>query len=411
MTSVQLSIKKSFFGNFLIYFCVVLCVTLLVLTLIEVLNIHFTLHDFLNGGPASIQDQNRLFLGGVDMQWSPAKLLLHRINPYQYWLSGNVGKKIVSCQIPNYLHLLYILMLPIAALKWKIAKTVMWTINAALGVFVVLFLGKKQNTSLKKQLLILTIFIASLAFRTDITYGQIAIVILFFVMISFYCKSNAAYIASTSIAIVKYSFAPPLLLNEYYHNGLKRLIGVGLISVLAIFIFSLIVHENPLVVAVQPFFVSKSGVGLGVGDVMSLCRFFFPNLWYLGYALSVLLAVFLMHYYFKNKKNASVINDFAYTGLVSLACFNHLYYDYVFLLPLIFCAEQFGKIYRILTYGIITWFWFGMRILEFFSGDGGEKILHDTIPLHFILLLVAIRIFCAQRCHTRLQKHRYEHKQ
>lgn len=389
------------FNKILIFSYIILSIGILIVTLGE--SVGFTGNIIKFNSHPNIGS----IAGGVDMQWSPSRLLLSRINPYQYYLEGNPGKKIIECcQTPNYLHLLYILMLPIGALTWKMAKIMMWIINAFLGISTVLFLGKKENIPLQNLVFILMCFLSSLAFRVCVANGQTPILILFFSMISFYCRSNITYFISTSIAIVKYSFAPPLLMREYYKNGIKRVGIVAILSIVIILIFSFIVRGNPALIAFQPFIVSYSAIGLGVGDIMSIVKFFSPAGWNfgLGYILSISFSLYLMRFYFSNKKNDSIINDFAYSSLVSLICFVHGVYDYVFLVPLIFAAYKFQKRNKIIIFCIIGWFWFGTRVLELFSPDGGEMILHDTMLLHFILLLIAIRIFCIECCITSKNK-------
>ncbi len=54
----------------------------------------------------------------TDFQWSPTLLLSEGVNPYQVAISGNVDGKILLSQYPPYLHLLYIVMLPLALLPY-----------------------------------------------------------------------------------------------------------------------------------------------------------------------------------------------------------------------------------------------------------------------------------------------------
>jgi len=46
--------------------------------------------------------------GSQDFQCSPTILFLEKINPYEYFLSGNIDKKIILWQFPVYSHLTYI---------------------------------------------------------------------------------------------------------------------------------------------------------------------------------------------------------------------------------------------------------------------------------------------------------------
>jgi hypothetical protein len=56
------------------------------------------------------------------MQWSGASLLLREINPYEEWLSGNANHEIILFQVPNYLHMLYFMLLPLGSLDFSASK-------------------------------------------------------------------------------------------------------------------------------------------------------------------------------------------------------------------------------------------------------------------------------------------------
>ena len=161
-----------------------------------------------------------------DMQWSPTRLLPHRINPYEYSLVGNITHQLIMYQIPNYLHTLYLIMLPLGALKWHAAEIVWASLNVFFAFFSVLFLAKKENFTTQQKMIVLLLFLCSTPFRNALGNGQQTLFTFFFVVLSFYAKSYSGYIITTSLAITKYSFAPTILFYEFLKNKLRRLIGV-----------------------------------------------------------------------------------------------------------------------------------------------------------------------------------------
>ncbi len=66
-----------------------------------------------------------------DFQWSGERLLLRHIDPWQTFLDGDREHALVGTQIPNYLPILYVLLVPIGLLSQKIAY-VLW---ACLNVY------------------------------------------------------------------------------------------------------------------------------------------------------------------------------------------------------------------------------------------------------------------------------------
>lgn len=328
--------------------------------------------------------------GSWDMQWSPSTLLLSGVNPYQWWLNGNPNQQIIMHQQPNYLHTLYVLMLPLASLSWHTAKIIWALLNISFGISIAYYLGKKENLSTITRLIVGLFFICSASFQNAIASGQQSLFVLFFTMAAFYCQKNAFYIFNASLAITKYSFAPPLILYEYYRNGFKKIIGIMLVTMIFILLFSAIVKENPITVTAYPFIISKTSA-LGQADIMSLCMIFLPiKLSYLPHFLSLLCAWFLMHIYYKTHYHRWVMLDFAYVNLVSLASFKHLNYDFIFLLPLLISAIHFKKAHRLFIFIVIFWFWFGAKL--FYNLLNNPSIWVYFIFNQFLLLLMCIYI-------------------
>src|SRR6185437_9355784 len=60
-----------------------------------------------------------------DLQWSGTRMLLHRIDPWTDALQQDPHHMILKSQIPNYLPLLYLLMLPLGVLS-PVAAQIIW---------------------------------------------------------------------------------------------------------------------------------------------------------------------------------------------------------------------------------------------------------------------------------------------
>ena len=65
--------------------------------------------------------------GGVDFQYSPTVLFLEKINPYEYFISGNLDNRIMRAQWPSYSHATYLFLAPFGFLEWEIARFI-WSI-------------------------------------------------------------------------------------------------------------------------------------------------------------------------------------------------------------------------------------------------------------------------------------------
>ena len=79
-----------------------------------------------------IDAMRNAMLWSLDFQWSPLRLLTRHIDPWGVYLAGDPGHKILLNQVPNYLHELYVLLLPLGYLPYTAAKIIWAVINVAL---------------------------------------------------------------------------------------------------------------------------------------------------------------------------------------------------------------------------------------------------------------------------------------
>ena len=77
-----------------------------------------------------------------DLMWSPTKLFWQNINPYIYYLEGNLDNKIILSQNPNYHHLTYIILYPLSLISFESAKIFWAIINLLLSFIIILILKK-----------------------------------------------------------------------------------------------------------------------------------------------------------------------------------------------------------------------------------------------------------------------------
>ena len=137
------------------------------------------------------------------------------VNPYQVALAGNPEGKILLSQFPPYLHLLYIVMLPLAYLPYALAKFV-WAIlnfgfacasprhaDAPLSSFDVPEARCWPRCSSCRR-----------PYRNAVGNGQTSLLCLLTCLIAwiYQNRNEAGGGRSLSLLLTKYSFAPPILL-------------------------------------------------------------------------------------------------------------------------------------------------------------------------------------------------------
>jgi Glycosyltransferase family 87 len=154
---------------------------------------------------AGLRNAN-LDAGSVDFQYSAARLLLAGINPYE--LFPHDQSQFLLTQGPNYLPLLYFLLLPIGALDWPTARLIWSVINLAIGLFVAWRLGQgfgRARGSAMVGAMAALAFIASTPFRNTIGNGQAGLLVTAALILALQARSPLLKGALLALAVTKIS--------------------------------------------------------------------------------------------------------------------------------------------------------------------------------------------------------------
>ncbi len=331
-----------------------------------------------------------------DFQWSPTRLLMAGENPYQVSLDGNKNGALILTQGPNYLHLLYILFIPLALLDWNTVKPVWALVNVVLGFSCVYFIAHSGSKITGGRLwAVLFIFLCSTPFRNTISNGQQALLILLFSYLGWSMRPMLSAAPFFGASYVKYSFAPPIMLWLLLEKNVRLILLSFLFLAIGWLLFSAIVGINPIETAFQPLQVSAKEVGIGTADIMSIGKVLewdkhvFRGI---GYVAGLVLAAALTLYlrFFCRRLESEDI--FAALALISLMSFFHLAYDFVFLLPLFCRSFSLAFWRRLVVYAGIGYFWFGLRF--FMTGDGPHGFL---TPINFIVVVLMFFAFTSSK--------------
>lgn len=308
--------------------------------------------------------------GSSDFQYSPTLLFLEKINPYKYFLDGNNDQKLLLAQFPIYSHMTYILFAPFAFFEWEIAK-ILWTITNLFLVILILFFLKK-NSHLKNYhfFILALIFFSSTPFRNVISNGQHTFLVLFFSCF-FFLKNKFIKYFFFGFAFFKYSFMPIGIFFIFFKDGIKYLL-ISLIPLISGWLFfSIYLNINPLNTIFDPLkaaFSNGFDTTLARGDLFTIIgnlNFIEFNINYLRIPILVIIS-FLIAKKIKKYDDKLLIVSLFYIG--NLFTFGHLIYDYIVLLPCFFISILNSKnIYAKISILIVLYFWFGIRIIEYFK--------------------------------------------
>jgi hypothetical protein len=343
-----------------------------------------------------IQGFRNAVLFSTDFQWSPTVLLAAGDNPYQVALAGNPEGKILLSQFPPYLHLLYIVMLPLAYLSYTPAKFTWAALNFGFACASLVMLTRLFRLSALQGALLAGLFFLSTPYRNTVGNGQTSLLCLLTFLIAwvYQNRNEAGAGASLSLMLTKYSFAPPVVLWFFVRGKLTML----LISVVCLtagwLLFSWICRENPLTTLGQPVKVaSLFSESEGGGDIMTLLQSFgLDSLVLGGLRLSAIvgivtscLGIALL------RLKATRLTEpecLAALCLVSLLSIRHLAFDFVFLAPVAALAFCLPRLSQACVMALLAYLWFGLKLLTGIDISGKWVELLSFLALNLMLLIV-----------------------
>ncbi len=329
---------------------------------------------------------------GQDFQWSGAAMVLHHVDPWKQMLAGD-RHLILLNQVPNYLHETYLLLAPYAMLTFPHAR-VAWAItNCLLSLSSMLLLGRYFALGSRLTLLLVSIFFTGYPFRTSLGNGQQNFLELLAFCCAFCLAGSSARGLALGIAYVKYNFAPVAVFYLVFRRQWRILLVSLVLPALGLLgVWGLV--RGPLVLlALEPFRVSRSGIVVTAADLMALTR------WLGSYvlaarpveALSYLVGILgSAAYSFHLARSTYLTPRATFTCLAtsSLILMRHGFYDFIFLaVPLANMHSFKGTWARIVTGMILAYFWYGERLAVLAS-----------VPLRMVvdLLLVGVLLFLVE---------------
>jgi hypothetical protein len=342
-----------------------------------------------------IQGLRNAFRGSYDFQWSGAHLTLLRVDPYHLFLIHDPQHLMLLSQVPNYLHELYILFLPLGWLSFPVAKSIWAVLNCAFAVLAPLVLGRIYALEKAQTLLIFLLLVASTPFRIVLGGGQLSMFELLLFSLVFYAEKQTRELKQgifLGLSYSKYSFSPVVFLYFAFRRRF-RLLAISLIPpLLSLLAMWFLVRGNIVTLATEPFLVNRTGITDGLGDLMALTRTTFKGVVH-GSALGLLTYIFAISagtaYAFFLSRRGDVSPQFTapVLAVASLAFFPHLTYDYVFLIiPLAACLSGPMQRAKALVLTEIALLWFAIRLVPIDTLDRMAMAQMVIFPMLLVML-------------------------
>ena len=345
-------------------------------------------------------------LRSLDFQWSPARLLVHHIDPWGTYLAGDPSHRILLNQVPNDLHELYVAMLPFGYMPLMPAKIIWALINVALVLLGSWLVAQMYELSGRKAWLFTLLVLTSTSARVTIGNGQITALVLASLALWAVTRSYQARGLLLGIAWAKYS-VPPVLAAFLLLRRRWRLLFYSLLPPAAGFLFIYGWLRTPFWTLLwEPFRTSTNNVSPGLANIMAVSEIalrhpplFHPaaDSFYLSpaavstavipYLCGIALAIAIATYFFLRGKQADGRVVMACLTTACLLFFKHQIYDFLFLMfPLAVALNAESNTARNWLLGLIAYFWYGERLLHIRRWEFWPAV----VIVSFFLLLALI---------------------
>jgi hypothetical protein len=335
---------------------------------------------------------------GIDFQWSGAHLIGEHLDPWKIMLEGDPAHLIRPGQTPNYLHELYIFLLPTGYLSLPHALAV-WCAANLIMLAATLWLVIRMFALDRMHAILLTLLVlSSTPFRMTLSNGQHGIFCLLMMTLVFYLHSEPGRGLFLGISYSKYSFSPLLVFFLLLKRRFTLLLASAIAPAIGLFLVWLFLRNRLGVLALEPFKLSRYGVGFGYGDVMTAIEMILHSH---GYSLQRcnqistavgMSAAMISAFAIARAKGIAERAQFAMILLLTLFCFKHLLYDYVVLLvPAALLMRAAKSMARTLALLGILYFWFFTTILNRLEQD-----IHPLTILCNGIILIATTVFVAK---------------
>lgn len=305
-----------------------------------------------------------------DFLWVPTKMLTENVNFYQLvidelYLSDPLfegGRKYFNAPVYTILH--YYIMYPLGLTSFNVAKEIWLIINCAIIAHTILLISANTKVSKKKIILILFIFLFSKSLVYSVALGQFSIICLYAFVCYFFMKNKVIKIFTIIFAFTKLTFSP--ILGIYLLLKKEKLIIALLFSthLLAVIFFSFQTGGDIIKNFFYQFSIPQKYQTSGAIDFMTIIGNNPPPPF--NFILTIIVSSFFYILYYKNTKRDE-LSDLCAISLFTIIFIRHLYYDMVFLLPMLFLLFREKKINKTCLLIIIYFFYFYFNSITYGS--------------------------------------------
>jgi hypothetical protein len=341
-----------------------------------------------------------------DFQWSGERLFVHHVDPWAEYLRGDPDGRFIKTQIPNYLAILYILIVPLGWLP-MIAANVLWALcNTGFAVTSALLTGRFFGFRGRELLAIVSLLLIATPTRISIGNGQQSLLVLFVWSAAVLTNRLSGIRAGLSgISYFKFSFAPAFFVYLFGTAGWRRALASLAAPVVAVLIAWLWItggHDLHAIlrIGLEPFAVARDGYKDRMSDanLMSMLDGLLERLHFsaatgttAGLAAALAVCLSLSALTFRRSADADATHTIALMATMNFVLFMHHSYDAVVLLfPLCYALRWRADLRAKWILGLLAFLLYAQRVW-----DTVAVLRAWSVFLDFGLLCAVLGLLCS----------------
>ena len=323
-----------------------------------------------------------------DLKYSGSKLFLNGENIYKIYLDDPSDQRILGSQYPNYSITSIYFHLPLGFFSFDLAN-IIWRVFSIILLAHIYIIFSNYELNIKNKDFILfgsmIFLIFSKPFHVLINTGNFSIVCFWAYIFYFFGKKNNVFI-SLLVSSIKYSFAPILFFYAIYKKNFLKILLVCFVTILFLIHFSYKFDYDFIKLMVAPLQIGASSTASGFLDFQTLLGNHPKNI-FLRYGLILITSLSLFYIILKYTQRNELF-DLSIVSILTILFYKHLYYDIIFLFPVLIYSFKVEIKLRCVLNIIIFYYWF-ISYLDFFEFI---KYWKSFMLLNNILLIICLGV-------------------
>jgi hypothetical protein len=318
-----------------------------------------------------------------DFQYSGERVLLQHVDPWADFLAGDPHHDFPMTQIPNYLPILYVVLVPYGLLSLAAARTAWAFTNLLFAIVSGRWAARFYGIRGPGVVAVVCLLLMATATRNTLGNGQQGLLVLFlWSLMLWFAERRAGGGGSVNgqaellgASYFKFTFGPPVLLFVLFRWGIRAALFTLVPAMMALVLVWFWLGHDPrtiLTLATEPLAVAKHGFTPDWGDpnLMNVSEILMRNQPEnlkngIELALALLVCVPLSFIAFRRHREGSLQWHMALLATMSYRLFKHHSYDAVVLLfPLCYGLSKWRERAGRWVVGLLSYLFYGERVLD-----------------------------------------------